>query len=260
MAVKLRPAGRRGDGHPRGHHAPAFVIRTPEDFLELMRLRTPDPETGQPDMEKLGALLGDHPEAQTVDQRHRGRRAARELRDRSPTTRRTPSSSSTPTATAPGSATAGGPRPARQQDPRRRREARGRDYLRRGARASASPTGPTAFELLFQLRGGGRPARRPDRASGRTTASRSSPAGSRSPSSSTTRSAAATSRSSTPRGSRRNRALRRPDPPRPRARRTRSPPTGGSAWRWRARPPRRRSDSGRPAPGIATAIIQPTGG
>jgi catalase len=28
-----------------------------------MRLRRPDPETGQPDMEKLGAWLGEHPEA-----------------------------------------------------------------------------------------------------------------------------------------------------------------------------------------------------
>ncbi len=67
MAVKLRP--------PDGEEAdilavttPAFVARTPEDFLELLRLRIPDPETGQPDMEKLGAYLGDHPEAQTAIQ------------------------------------------------------------------------------------------------------------------------------------------------------------------------------------------------
>jgi catalase len=42
---------------------PVFVVRTPEDFVELNRLRKPDPETGRPDMERLGAWLGEHPEA-----------------------------------------------------------------------------------------------------------------------------------------------------------------------------------------------------
>jgi catalase len=42
---------------------PCFFVRTPEDFLEFTRLRKPDPETGQPDFEKLGAWMGDHPEA-----------------------------------------------------------------------------------------------------------------------------------------------------------------------------------------------------
>ena len=49
-----------------GTTSPAFVARTPEDFLEVLRLRRPDPATGQPDMEKLGAYLGAHPEAQTA--------------------------------------------------------------------------------------------------------------------------------------------------------------------------------------------------
>ena len=40
-----------------------FFVRTPEDFLEFTRARKPDPETGQPDMERLGAFLGAHPEA-----------------------------------------------------------------------------------------------------------------------------------------------------------------------------------------------------
>jgi len=40
-----------------------FFARTPEDFLELTRARVPDPETGQPDPEKLGAYLAEHPEA-----------------------------------------------------------------------------------------------------------------------------------------------------------------------------------------------------
>ena len=42
---------------------PCFFARTPEDFLEFTRLRKPDPETGQPDLEKVGAWLGEHPEA-----------------------------------------------------------------------------------------------------------------------------------------------------------------------------------------------------
>jgi catalase len=39
-----------------------FLVRTPEDFLEFTRARIPDPETGQPDPEKLGAFLAEHPE------------------------------------------------------------------------------------------------------------------------------------------------------------------------------------------------------
>jgi catalase len=42
---------------------PVFATRTPEDFLELLRLRRPDPETGQPDLAKVGAFLEAHPEA-----------------------------------------------------------------------------------------------------------------------------------------------------------------------------------------------------
>jgi catalase len=67
MAVRLRPTG--GDeADILAVTTPAFVTRTPEDFLELIRLRKPDPETGQPDFEKLGAFLGEHPEAQTAVQ------------------------------------------------------------------------------------------------------------------------------------------------------------------------------------------------
>jgi catalase len=67
MAVKFRP--------PEGDESdilavttPAFVVRTPEEFLELLRLRQPDPETGQPDFEKLGAFFAAHPESQTAIQ------------------------------------------------------------------------------------------------------------------------------------------------------------------------------------------------
>ena len=42
---------------------PCFFVRTPEDFLEFTRLRKPDPETRQPDFEKLGDWMGRHPEA-----------------------------------------------------------------------------------------------------------------------------------------------------------------------------------------------------
>src|SRR5215216_1527028 len=42
---------------------PCFFARTPEDFLDFTRARKPDPETGQPDFEKIGAWLPDHPEA-----------------------------------------------------------------------------------------------------------------------------------------------------------------------------------------------------
>jgi catalase len=67
MAVKLRPEN--GDETDiLATSIPAFVTRTPEDFLELLRLRRPDPETGQPDMEKLGAFLAAHPESQPAIQ------------------------------------------------------------------------------------------------------------------------------------------------------------------------------------------------
>jgi catalase len=40
-----------------------FFVRTPEDFLEFTRARKPDPETGQPDLQRLGEFLAAHPEA-----------------------------------------------------------------------------------------------------------------------------------------------------------------------------------------------------
>jgi catalase len=42
---------------------PVFAVRTPEDFLELTRARKPDPQTGQPDLDKIGKFLEKHPEA-----------------------------------------------------------------------------------------------------------------------------------------------------------------------------------------------------
>lgn len=40
-----------------------FFVRTPEDFLELMAARRPDPQTGQPDFARIGAFLEAHPES-----------------------------------------------------------------------------------------------------------------------------------------------------------------------------------------------------
>src|SRR5205085_537529 len=62
MAVKLYlPEG--GTTDVVGISRRQFFVRTPEDFLEFTRARKPDPETGQPDMERLGKFLGEHPEA-----------------------------------------------------------------------------------------------------------------------------------------------------------------------------------------------------
>ena len=62
MAVKVYLAdGRRTDMVALS--LPAFFARSPEDFLEFTRARRPDPATGQPDMERVGAWLGAHPEA-----------------------------------------------------------------------------------------------------------------------------------------------------------------------------------------------------
>jgi catalase len=47
---------------------PCFFVRTPEDFVEFTRAQKRLPETGQPDMEKVGAFLAAHPEAQRAIQ------------------------------------------------------------------------------------------------------------------------------------------------------------------------------------------------
>ena len=62
MAVKLYlPDGSRTD--IVAVTLPSFIARTPEELLEFTRARTPDPVTGEVDMEKVGAYLGAHPEA-----------------------------------------------------------------------------------------------------------------------------------------------------------------------------------------------------
>jgi catalase len=42
---------------------PAFFARTPDDLLTFNEARRADPATGQPDIGKVGAYLGEHPEA-----------------------------------------------------------------------------------------------------------------------------------------------------------------------------------------------------
>lgn len=40
---------------------PVFFVRDPEEFLGFTLARRPDPETGEPDMGKLGAFISEHP-------------------------------------------------------------------------------------------------------------------------------------------------------------------------------------------------------
>lgn len=47
---------------------PTFVVRTPEEVLEFLRLRAPDPETGQPDFPALIAFVQARPESQRAAQ------------------------------------------------------------------------------------------------------------------------------------------------------------------------------------------------
>ena len=61
MAIKFYlPEG--GTTDIVGLTLPVFFVRTVEDFIAFTRSRKPDPETGQPDMEALGAFMGEHPE------------------------------------------------------------------------------------------------------------------------------------------------------------------------------------------------------
>src|SRR5436190_6826702 len=45
---------------------PAFFVRTPDDFLEFIRARHPDPATGEPDPDRIGAFVAAHPESLTA--------------------------------------------------------------------------------------------------------------------------------------------------------------------------------------------------
>jgi catalase len=45
---------------------PVFFVKTPEEFLEFLHAQRPDPATGKPDMERIGAFVADHPETQSA--------------------------------------------------------------------------------------------------------------------------------------------------------------------------------------------------
>lgn len=67
MAVKFHLDARRTTDIV-AINQPVFITRTPEEFLEFVRLRKPDPETGQPDLAKLVEFIGARPEAQRAAQ------------------------------------------------------------------------------------------------------------------------------------------------------------------------------------------------
>jgi catalase len=157
MAVKLRPGGAETD--ILATMTPAFVSRTPEDFLELMTLRKPDPETGQPDMESFGAYLGEHPESLPSIQ--------------GVLSVEPPASFATITYYSPHAfQLVGGdgngtwvryrwrPEEGEERLPDDDARAKGRDYLREEL-AERLSGGPAAFELLFQVAGEGDPLEDP---------------------------------------------------------------------------------------------------
>jgi catalase len=43
---------------------PVFFVKTPEDFLAFLEAQKPDPETGKPDLDRVGAFVNEHPETQ----------------------------------------------------------------------------------------------------------------------------------------------------------------------------------------------------
>jgi catalase len=154
MAVKLRPA----DGDETdilGTTNPAFATRTPDEFLELLRLRRPDPETGQPDMEKLGAFLAAHPESQPAIQATIGVEPPASLAQ---LTYRSPHSFKLVSAAGEGTWVRYRWRPEAGEAhiPDDEARERGRDYLREEL-AERLRDGPARFELLLQIAAEGDP-------------------------------------------------------------------------------------------------------
>ena len=193
MAVRLRPAGGE-EADILAVTTPAFVSRNPEDFLELIRLRKPDPETGQPDWEKLGAFLGEHPESQTAVQATLNAEPPASFATlvyNSPHTFRLRAADDSPTWIR----YRWRPEAGEATIPDDDAKALGSDYLS-AELASAWPAARSRSSSSFRSRP--RTTRSTTRRpSGPTTASASPRAGSRSPRSSTTRRAARTSRCST---------------------------------------------------------------
>lgn len=65
MAVKFYPEG-AVTTDISAITLPVFFVRDPDSFMEFVKARAPDPATGEPDMDKVGAFLGAHPEAMTA--------------------------------------------------------------------------------------------------------------------------------------------------------------------------------------------------
>jgi len=62
IAVKLFIGSDQETTDLLGVTVPAFSSKTPQDFIDFVRLAKRDPETGQPDFDKLGPYLEAHPE------------------------------------------------------------------------------------------------------------------------------------------------------------------------------------------------------
>jgi catalase len=63
MAVKFHlPDGRSTD--IVSLTLPVFFVRTPEDFLAFLEAQRPDPDTGKPDLDRVGEFINAHPETQ----------------------------------------------------------------------------------------------------------------------------------------------------------------------------------------------------
>lgn len=43
---------------------PVFFVKNPEDFLAFLETQRPDPATGKPDLDRVGAFINEHPETQ----------------------------------------------------------------------------------------------------------------------------------------------------------------------------------------------------
>ena len=67
MAVKFHLDERRATDIV-SINQPVFIVRTPEEVVEFMRLRVPDPQTGQLDFPALAAFVGARPESQRAAQ------------------------------------------------------------------------------------------------------------------------------------------------------------------------------------------------
>ena len=150
MAVKLRPDGRRRVGH---HRRPPPRLRRPHArglprAAAAAKARPRDRPARHGGARGVPRRAPRGPARDPVDAR---RRAARQLRSASPTSARTRSRSSTPTAPRPGSGGAGAPRRARSGSPTTRRASAAATTCARSSR-SGSREGPVAIRAAVPAR------------------------------------------------------------------------------------------------------------